>query len=569
MQQAVNEFWASTTIKKTPCKIYKVIENDVFSIHAQQILIPYLINKAPPFALEPGHNANFKIKLLSNLRQIKPINNYFTCLDIPVTEMYRFAYYICRYEKNYSVIEKGKDLYGFIAQSLGFNYSQDGDWLEKFKKLGPYKKIEKMILKELLGESYKQQIKSAGKDIAKYILLIDEYYDNNFSLFDTLLNQTLRTTGEFIPDIYEDKKGRRKLRLVILSATIQDMWLEAVAAKDPKSLVRKVVKFGRVGISTKNRISESGNMLIGIEYPEVPTFGLVHKKPAKALAYTYHDLRFHYPVLFYLRAHANYIFQLQLRFIDVIRKITKLKNCRGVNEILDFANPFFYVTYEGNIGTSEILSRACELMPLYYAEHAAMQEYVLIVVCDMVKNPAPYMDIIKDIPGGSGIQLIDLINAIYSQNSYIFKFIKGFILNSSDLIKKYSHSLVVFLCLLQLKHLLENNLISNDKMISKMLSIAEKLHQLEKVEQIQFLWNMNDGLMLNIDNNSFRFRKVTSPPSDARVDYRYSRIYKPDDKLRFFSNETDWVERLDKILSHKLNAENSLTLKHEPQLIAV
>lgn len=384
------------------------------------------------------------------------------------------------------------------------------------------------------------------------------YLRENRTLFSTIVIQTLRTTGEFVPQI-RTVDGKTSFETIIISSSVQDAWLQVTGKRKPAETINKVPLFGEVSVGTKNQLTKQGQTPIGLHYPMLPTPKRVHEAIADEYFYAIHDSRIHYQNMFYLRAYAENIYQVQRRFVDVLRHETNIKDLhtnkiidpKMVINILDFANDYYYNIY--NPAEDDIRKQLKFSLMLDYErnEAPAALEYAFLLVADIMKNPGPYLALKPSARVPDVTYVSYLINALLSgyDDRYSTINFSQKILSNDKLaakLKEYSHSVCAFMFMC----------IHSGFNTDLVLAACDAITNLEKGGLQIIRWNRKDGMMVDILDNSYRFRFVKKLLPKAKHDIRYDNVYEKDNKNRLFSPMPNWLIRMLSDLNVKIKTSS-------------
>ena len=557
LQQSVNEFWEDSSVrsKRQPMILYPVHNDQTLSSETSQILIPYLMQSTTPYIKANNLQVSFQEKLESQLKLLPEAANFFGCLELPLAELYKIALLILYNTPNMTKIPHAKNFFYYIIRRLGFSqFNIDEYWhFDLEPQTSARVALEDAVLKSIL--------KSKPVPFYQRLDLLKSLIEQS-SLFNALSDVTLKETGEFLPFYYVNHQGRAMVHLIMLGSHIFDIQLNALLQGKSSPNIKKIIKFGCVSLQEKNNISSQGNILVGLGFPPLSLPKKTHTFLTTDFSYTAHDLRFHYPALFFLRVHNPYLFDLKLHFVTVLKKVTGHQTCRALNEILDFPQPFYHLNYIGNETIQTQIKKMLRIIPPEENADSAMTEYALILVCDLIKNEQDYEDFFQNIFGKEKTDISFITRYIFFDNKdYIRKDYQECIIDLANTIKKYPHSLAVFFCLLSYHHKIKNY---NHTTQHSIKTLCNNLLLLEAQHLVQFKWNKYDGLMLNINQESFRFRY------DEDNDYRFKKQYPDNQYVRIFSDSELFYKKLRAAVIqafHKMETlQSASTAEHEKEL---
>lgn len=539
IQEGVLEFCPNKKTMNTTESLrnYAIHDNGNLSHEANTVLLPYLHTYASPYALEEKNKQHFEKQLNTNLSQLASTANYFTLIELDIKQIFIITYYLLFYKMQGGVdqtifdtkLKFATNIVDFVAKKLGiknfeFNSSQTPAHLEAlFNKLSQF--ILKMIVKR--QEEKKKSEKEKNPD-AVTAANFTEHMIKNMDFFSYLVF----SIDEFIP-ILIDRNGNTVPAVLIINCQTQAAWLNAVTGIDPEKLVKKVPMFCDISVEQKNQLTQQGASPVGGSHPDLPPIPKeVHGALNRPYAYIAHDTVFHYKVLFYLRAFAEAVYQMQLQFVRAIRETTGQDKNYVINTILDFTASFYAEKFKGSDNIKTQIDNYAFFSTNEPNARFALLEYTLIVFCDMLKNREVYSKLFDQFPNQPKEQKQDidflLETLIPSKRILLFK---------NDLLQ-YSNSLGVFMCMM---------LIVKPKLQDIIPKLCAKLHTLEQQGLVKFKWNTKDGIMLNIDQESYRFRHF-----NKEKDYRYGRVYPDNHYIRKYSNDETWVDDLTQAINNKM-----------------
>ena len=469
-------------------------------------------------------------------------HNYFTLIHIPKRERYEIAY-ITLSAVNLStdgMVDGGEsrqlDFLMHIAELLGVTVEKNTDAFLKHNTL------KELVLDRLMTTEQKEALQ---KNTDKQMQFMDKVNCMN----KIILMLELIFNGDARPLIYHEKK-KSHMSLVLHHPATQQAILKKITGQNPNSLVKKIPMFGDISLQSLNYLVEHGQRPVGLHYPKLPHPEKAHSATADPFGYTLHDSHFHFPTLFWLRVYAEPLYQLTLRYVSVLRSVTLQDTPKIVVDLLDFNSPYFCYLRKNTHTTLEQIKIYLQTIGLSRRQDEvapASQEYTFILLCDLIKQKKLYLMILLPmlVSKEEVIAAWDIVTTSLMIHSNI-NTLRTFIEKNEDTIKKYPHTLGVFLLMLMTYNTPEKDA----------LALCEKLYLLEQDNQISFKWNKRDGLMLNIDKESFRFKQAYS-------DFRNKVTYPNIGYARLFSSEDNWLQTLTSRIETKWQC---LQIKQQPPL---
>lgn len=517
------EFWEdkSSVTQHKPVKIFRIHEKGQLTAEAKEFLIP----KLQPFSQTELDCKQFQSETISELSNISEQENFFAAVETPAKPIILLLHLLFRtpFSTNtYYKTPTGKNLIDACAQLCETKITVDE--YNDISNLAMVQEKLKSIVTKDFPDDLKAAIESGDEGI-----IFKKYFESGIAtLYHTVLGNLLAhpTAVEILFPIPRSHEKGISFQTILLNTQLHNLLLKTTTGKDPNSLLKKVPIFNSISVSTLNYLTEHQQRPIGLIYPGQPTLGKVHNSQATPYAYLAHDLYLHHDWMFFLRARGEITYQLLLKFVAIVRQITHHVNTQIVITILDFATPHYQFFYKTKESMDQHAITTINNNALYGIQHndPATKEYAAIIYCDLIKNSESYKKFFKGFP---------LIN----HDSFLTELLSSLNLSFARKIHndhpaeiiKYSHSLGAFMCLLY-ENYFESKL--------PIKEICDQLHLLEQNDLITFRWNKKDGIMLEIDKFSFRFRKKEN-------DHRNERKYADNDNvIRKFSNEPSWAEDL-------------------------
>lgn len=543
-QQMVNEFWQSgkhgSKIQLFPVSDEKKLTNDT-----EKYLLETLLDSAPYYIRSnPTRKDGFFNKLAIELKKLRHADNHFAVMEIPDHAAYRIVFYNLMNLNKLNFKKPNMLVKSFLTSKENRLFFLE--ILRKLKIPGDLSRPE-TIFNELCHQLFYH--------VTKKDFVIEEKINYLYNDKETL-SQYLQLTGTFYADLITNNQkfgshvfmpkffeGRDHFALVLYGSEIQNAVHSAVSDFDPslftgpKNTVKKLPSFGDIPVSRFHESAKEGAWIIGLDHPGFTLQSETHGFRTQAGSYTAHDLHLHQEFIFYMTLYASPIYKLRLIFAESLAKLTKHQVSDTINELLELDEPFFTQQFDGELYHQHVVSELA-----FYKSNSRLEfyEYSLLLACDILKNPNDYCEHLKRIKIYKNLSddglMFELTDIVLAYGKSLPDFIEP---ENLKYLIKWPHDVDVFVLLAIDQYKMNSN---------EYVNLGENLNFLLKNKAIEFKWNANDGIMLNIDEYSFRFRNATSSMDTLRL----SRTYKYDGKIRVNSCEPRSQALLHDLLKRKL-----------------